>query len=170
MVEDCRAVLRPDIVALAVERGRVVDHEEHLEDFLERHLLRVKGELDHLGVAGLARADLLVAGVCRLSPHVAGLDRFHALEVVEYGLQAPETASGQSGDFLPCVGHVVCLFLRLACYFVGWRPTTLQYAEFGCRPSPGSIVPTLGGIENESLAQAPRRRPRRPPTHMLRST
>jgi len=33
----------------------------------------VEGELDHLGVAGLARADVLVAGVCRLPPHVAGL-------------------------------------------------------------------------------------------------
>src|SRR3981189_831038 len=137
MVEDCRAVLRPYIIALAIERGRVVDHEEHLEDFLERHLLRVEGELDHLGVAGLARADLLVAGVCRLSPRVAGLDRFHALEVVEYGFQAPETASGKSGDFLSCVGHVVCLFLRLACYFVGSRPTTLQYAESGWAAMPG---------------------------------
>jgi len=29
------AVLRPDIIALAVERGRVWNTEEHLEDFLE---------------------------------------------------------------------------------------------------------------------------------------
>src|SRR5437867_12055925 len=33
-----------------------------------------------------------------------------------------------------------CLFLRLACYFVGSRPTRLQYAGFALRPSPARTV------------------------------
>src|SRR5258708_35110780 len=68
-------------------------------------------------MARLARADLLVTGVRRPAAHVTGLHRIHALEIVEYGLQAPETASGQSGDFLPCVGHVVSPFFAVGVLF-----------------------------------------------------
>src|SRR5258706_15706813 len=117
MVEDRRTILRADIIALAIERGRIVDHEEHLEDFPERHLLRVEGELGYLGMAGFPRADLLVTGVRRPAAHVTGLHRIHALEIVEYGLQAPETASGKSGDFLPCIGHVVLPFFSVSVLF-----------------------------------------------------
>src|SRR6266446_10326765 len=63
---------------------------------------------------------------------------------------------------LPASVMSFSLFLRLACYFVGSRPTTLQYAEFGLRPSPARTVPTLGGIEHESLTKPARRHPRRP--------
>src|SRR5258706_16464671 len=68
-------------------------------------------------MARLARAHLLVTGVRRLAAHVAGLDRIHALEFVEYGLQAPETAAGKSGDFLPCIGHVVLPFFSVSVLF-----------------------------------------------------
>src|SRR5438552_17316033 len=74
-------------------------------------------DLAHLSVARLARADLLVTGIHRLTAHVTGLDRLDALQVVEYGLQAPETASGKSGDFLPCVGHVIFPFFALSVLF-----------------------------------------------------
>src|SRR6266540_130593 len=68
-------------------------------------------------MARLTRADLLVTGVRRLASHVAGLDRFHALQVVEYGLQAPETASGKRSDFLSCFGHVVLPFFTVSVLF-----------------------------------------------------
>src|SRR5438876_10760179 len=61
-----------------------------------------------------------------------------------------------------------CLFLRLACYFVGSRPTTLQYAEFGLRPSPARTVRTLGGIEHESPTQPAHRGTPRPRTRLRR--
>src|SRR5882762_8201275 len=137
MVEDRRTILRADIIDLAIERGRIVDHEEHLEDFLERHLLRVEGELGYLGMARLARADLLVRGVRCPAAHATGLDGIHALEIVEDGFQAPETASGKSGDFLLCDGHVVSPFFAIGVLFCRVKgPTALQGAEFGLRPSP----------------------------------
>src|SRR5712692_3052296 len=169
MVEDRRAVLRADVVSLPVGCRRVVDDEEHLEDFLEGHGLRVEGELDHLGVAGIPRADVLVARVRRPSSHIAGFDRLHALQVVVYGFQAPEAASGESGDFLARVGHVVCLFSRIACYFVGSRPTTLQYAEFGPRPTPARpCMNPSGGIQHDCFAQPHCSPPRRPCARRLR--
>jgi len=47
-----------------------------------------------------------------------------------------------------------CLFLRLACYFVGSRPTTLQYAEFGSRPSPARAVLTPSEESNMNLLRS----------------
>src|SRR5437899_476453 len=68
-------------------------------------------------MAGLPRADIRVSRVRRPATHVTGLNRIHSLEIVEYGLQAPETASGKSGDFLPCVGHVVSPFFAVGVLF-----------------------------------------------------
>src|SRR5256885_14948368 len=68
-------------------------------------------------MARLARADLLVTGVRRLAAHVTVLDRIHAPEIVEYSLQAPETASGKSGEFLLCFGHVVSPFFAVSVLF-----------------------------------------------------
>ncbi len=65
MVENYRAVLRADVVSLAIERGRVVCFPENLEQFRIGDLRRIVGDLDHFGVAGLARGNLLVGWVLR---------------------------------------------------------------------------------------------------------
>ena len=63
VVVDAAAVLRADVVALAVERGRVVHDEEDLQDLAQRDLGRIEFQLDHLRMAGAAGADLLVARI-----------------------------------------------------------------------------------------------------------
>src|SRR5438552_1636972 len=61
------------------------------------------------------------------------------------------------------------LFLRLACYFVGSRPTALQYAEFALRPSLSrTALRAPGGIEHESPAQPARRSALCPGARLLR--
>ena len=70
---DAAAVLGADVVALAVQRGRVVHDEEDLQHLAQRDLRRVELDLDHLGVAGAAAADLLVGRVERLAVAVARL-------------------------------------------------------------------------------------------------
>ena len=49
---------------------------------------------------GVAAADIVVGGVDGLPAGVAGLDREHALEVVEDSLDAPEAARAQGCDRL----------------------------------------------------------------------
>jgi len=49
-VEDRGAVIGADVVHLPVERRRIVDLEEELEDVAERGLLRVEDDLDRLRV------------------------------------------------------------------------------------------------------------------------
>src|SRR5579884_616605 len=99
MVEDRGPVLRADIVALAVERGRIMNGEEDLEQVAIRHDLWVKRDLYRLGMAGAARAYRLVGGIRHTSPDVAGLDRRDAFQLVVHRFQTPKTSAGQRGDF-----------------------------------------------------------------------
>src|SRR5262249_17952275 len=87
----------------------------------------VVGQANNLGVASFSRADLLVRRVDGPPTHIAGLHRFHALHIVEHGLQAPETSPGKRRYVHRCITHVVCLFSPMACYFVASSPTSLQY-------------------------------------------
>src|SRR5215467_1167776 len=130
MVEDRRPILRSDVVALAVERRRIVNHEEYLEDFHERHYVRVERDPDHLGMPGFPRADLRIGRVRGLPAHVSGLDRFHAPQIVEYRLQAPEASASKRRDFLCRVNHVVAFFPRSRAILSSRKPTSLQYAAW----------------------------------------
>src|SRR5207247_7747317 len=101
-------------------------------------------------MARLARADLLVTGVGRLAAHVTGLDRIHAPEVVEYGLQAPETASGKSGELLRCVGHVVLPFFAVSVLFCRIEADQITVCRIrAAAKCGGPHLPSLGGIEHE---------------------
>src|SRR6476661_9376231 len=94
-VVDPAAVLRADVVALAVQRGGVVHDEEDLQDLPRADLRRVVGELHHLVVAGAAGAHLLVAGVVERAVGIARLDVGHSAHVHVDGFGAPEAAATQ---------------------------------------------------------------------------
>lgn len=49
--EDRRTIARSDIVALPIERCRIMSHEEELQDFLITRLLRVEYNLECFGMA-----------------------------------------------------------------------------------------------------------------------
>jgi hypothetical protein len=65
--EDCRAIARPDVVALTVQRGRVVDLEEELEQLAVRGLLGIEDDLDRLRVPVM----FAVGRVRNIAPGVA---------------------------------------------------------------------------------------------------
>src|SRR5688572_17865785 len=72
--EDRRAVLRPRIVALAVERRGIVQAEEPaLEQLLEAEHRRVEGHADRLGVAGFAVVRVVVGRVLEPAARVTDL-------------------------------------------------------------------------------------------------
>src|SRR5207237_4573448 len=68
---DRRAVLRTDVTALTHALRRVVRLPEQLEQRLVAHLGRLVYDLYDFGLAGAARAHLVVGGVRRIATGVA---------------------------------------------------------------------------------------------------
>ena len=60
VIPDAGAILGADIVALAVERGRIVRGEEYVQDIFKADDVIVEGDVDHFGVTGGFGADLLI--------------------------------------------------------------------------------------------------------------
>ena len=95
-VEHGRAILGPHVRTLAVELGRVVGHaEEDLQQLIVGDPRRVVHHQNGLGVPGRARAHLLVGRRPDLASGVPRDRGRNAVEVVEHGLDAPETAAGE---------------------------------------------------------------------------
>src|SRR3984893_8915612 len=97
VVVDRRAVLGPDVVALAHALRRVVVLPEHAQQVLVRDLGRVEHHQHRLGVAGGAAADLLVGGVRGVAARVADRGGVHAGCLPELPLRAPEAAQAEDG-------------------------------------------------------------------------
>lgn len=99
VIEDGRAVLCAHVIALAIERRRVMDGEEHVEQIGKAHDLWIERDLDDLRVAGRAIADGLVSGIGNMPTGIAGDHIRDTLELIVDGFQTPETAPGEGGDF-----------------------------------------------------------------------
>src|ERR1041384_3173559 len=99
MEEDRRAILRARVIALSIQRGWIVDGEKYFYNFAIGSDGRVEDDLNHLGIAGSACADVLVCRVGSLASHVAGFDGDHAIHLVINGLQTPEAAAAESRSF-----------------------------------------------------------------------
>src|SRR6266540_7099664 len=93
VVENHGTIWRARIRALAVERRGVVRLPERLKELLVRDLFRVERNLRHLGVAACAGADLFVSGIGQLAAGVAAGHGLDALQPLEDGFDAPETAA-----------------------------------------------------------------------------
>ena len=68
----------------------------HLEQAGEGQHCRVEFDPYHLGVPGLARADLFVGRMSERPPRIARNDRMNPLQTLENGLQAPKTAAAHN--------------------------------------------------------------------------
>jgi uncharacterized protein len=97
MEEDRRAVLVADVGSLPVQRGRVVIIPEDFEQFVIADDLGVKGDLDHLGMAGAIRADVFIGGVVQLPAGITDLRGLDARQTPERGFDAPKTACTECG-------------------------------------------------------------------------
>ena len=93
--EDRGTVVVTDVPALTVELRRVVLRPEDVEQLVVRDPVGVVGDLDHLGVTGLVRADVLVGRVFHLAAGVADARRGHSVELTERRLDAPEAAGAE---------------------------------------------------------------------------
>jgi hypothetical protein len=85
--------------ALAVEGGGVVDGEEDAEELAVGDAGGVEDDFDGFGVVGGFGGDLIVGGSVGCSTRVAGGGFDDALDALEHGLRAPETASCEDCGF-----------------------------------------------------------------------
>src|SRR5213594_1957850 len=109
MIEHRGPVLRPGIGTLPVQRGRIVNREEDVQQIPEPYLLGIERDLDNLDVTRGTRADGFVAWVLHVPAGVPGLGLIHAAELLEDRLETPEAAAREGGDFA-LICHVVgCL-------------------------------------------------------------
>ena len=101
--EDGGAILRAPVGSLAVQRGRVVEFKEGVEQLLEADLFWIKVELYHFGMAGLVSADVTVGGLVELAALVANGGRGDAGDGGEGSFDAPETTRSKCRFF---DGHI----------------------------------------------------------------
>jgi len=99
VVEDDGTVLRAFIRALAVEGGGVVGLPEDAEEFGVGNFGGVKGDLGHLGVAGVAAADVGVGGVAGVAAGKAAGHGVDAGQAFIDGFHAPKAAAPEGGGF-----------------------------------------------------------------------
>ncbi len=97
-IVDAGPIARPAVVALPVQRGRIVDLEEHLQDLPVADPRRIEQDFDRLGMA----AVIAVGGVPHVAPAVADASLLDTGEPADQILHPPEAASGQYGAF----GHL----------------------------------------------------------------
>src|SRR5579871_22805 len=99
MIENGGPVLGAYIIALAVERGRIVNREKDIENLAVGRYVGIERNPNRFRMARPARAYFLVGGVRTLAAHVAGLDGLYSFQFVEDSFQTPKTAAGQGRDF-----------------------------------------------------------------------
>ena len=98
-VKNDRAVLRAAVRALAVQRGGIVGVPEIAQQFLVGNFLRVKLDLDDLGVAGVAAANLMVGRIFGVPAGVAAGDGEDAGQPLKDRFRTPEAAATHRGKF-----------------------------------------------------------------------
>lgn len=95
-IENHRPVLRSHVIALAIERGRIMDREKNVQNFTVAYPAGIKGDTDNFNVPGIAVAHLAIGGIINMTSHITRLNRRDALHAVEHRLQAPETSAAQN--------------------------------------------------------------------------
>ncbi len=91
--------MRPNVVALAVELGRVVDREEDLKEGFVGNDGRVKLDFHHFSVAGGAAADGVVGGVGVMTAGVGRKRRLNTMDLFVGTFDAPEASAANDHTF-----------------------------------------------------------------------
>jgi hypothetical protein len=94
-IEDRRAVARPQIVALTIAGGGIMNLEEELQERPVADLCRVKHNLDRFGMAFV----IAIGGVSHLSARVTDARGNHAWLFTDQILHAPEASASEHSAF-----------------------------------------------------------------------
>ena len=91
MIKDHRAILRPHIGTLSIQRSRIVIRPKNIKKLIVMDLRRVEFQLDGLGVAGLIAANIFVARIVFVSTRIPDGRRCDAFQFAEGFFHAPKT-------------------------------------------------------------------------------
>src|SRR5579884_576440 len=103
MIEDGRAILGANVVALTVQGSRVVCVPEDVEQSFIGDGRGVVGDLNGFGGSSFTCADHFICGIWHLRSGVSWHHRLHAFETFKNGFGTPETPSGKGRGFQ--LGH-----------------------------------------------------------------
>src|SRR5690606_386434 len=98
VVEYDRSILWPDVCTLAIGRSGVVGRKEYFDQITVGNHLGIERDLHDFGVAGGTRTDLMIRRIGDVTPCIAGHGTFNALQLLEYGLHAPEASPAECGS------------------------------------------------------------------------
>ena len=97
--EDCRAILGPDVGALAVELRRIMgDRKIDLQNVTIADAARIESDLDRFRVPGRVGGNHVVMRHSRSASGVTGDGAGNPLDMLEHTLDAPEAAAGEHRD------------------------------------------------------------------------
>src|SRR6266545_836998 len=95
MVEDGGAILCPSVRALTVQRGGVMDGEEHVQQIPVGNDIRVKVDLHNFSMTCIAIANGAIGGVVHVAAGITRLNTLDSLDLVINGFQTPEASPSQ---------------------------------------------------------------------------
>jgi len=105
VIENDRPVLRPNVMPLAIERGRIMNREEYFEQRLEADLLGIEENSNNLGMATVAFTYRAIARIARETAAVTGFNGNDTGHFLENRLQTPEATATQRGNLLILFSH-----------------------------------------------------------------
>ena len=100
-----------------------MEGEEGVQKLFEADLLRVVLYFDHLGVAGLVGANVLVAGPLQRTAFIAHSRRRHAGDGREGRLDTPKTPRSKDKMRFGCFGKQILLAAEKLCVIVNSNST-----------------------------------------------
>src|SRR5271156_322992 len=95
-IEDRRAIAGSAVVSLPIECGWIVNLKEELQQLAVAQLLRVKDDLDRLGMASM----IAIGGVGNITAAISDSRRNDTRVAAQQVLHAPKAATGQDCGFV----------------------------------------------------------------------
>ena len=109
MRENHRAVLCADVITLTIEGGRIMDGKKYFENVTVANDSGIKFNPHHLGMAGVALADLRITRIQHTAAAVTGLNFLRAVQHLINRVEAPEAAASECGNLCR---HVLLRFKK----------------------------------------------------------
>ena len=171
------AVLRTDIIALPVQRGRVMNDKENFKQLAQTHHLVVVRQSHHLVVAGVAAANVFIGGPQHMAIAIARLHIGDAAHAHVDRFQTPEAAATE-GDRLKCHGQYLTeyrwgdLAQVISLRSAAPEPATPAFQSAGSAlrsPACGPAMAWWSGAASSWRSRPARHGPPREPSRLERS-
>lgn len=99
VIENNRAILRTQVGALAIARGRVMVTPEDLQQRLKGNFPRIKSDFDYFRMASCIATNIFISRMFCLSTSIAHSGIFYSVDLPEDRLDSPKTSCSKRGFF-----------------------------------------------------------------------